>query len=287
MSKWKKVFQRSTKQPKDGGAIGSELYNEAAGASKVMIVEPDIKGPYVADTPIGAGKLIKITGGGTYNLAMIGKNHSTARRYKKGNIVVKGTGTVAEITQVVADTLANTNDGEYFDINAQDGNLYRVYMDTTGGDVTQPATGGRILTKVDISGSATAILVGDAVAAVVNALADFSAPATGTGTILITDAVLGDVVDAANGNLTGIWAITTDTQGVSTGSSVYVCDIAESKTAVGTFDSEEWTKVALALISGIPNVAGDVVTTGRWHNAISVAGFVVEDESEISLARVQ
>ena len=74
---------------------------------------------------------------------------------------------------------------------------------------------------------------------------------------------------------------------VANGTKVYVCDIPEGTIALGAFNSEQWTAVADKTIAGIPCVAGDVIPTGRFHNAISVAGFIVEDESEISLNRVQ
>jgi len=124
-----------------------------------------------------------------------------------------------EVTKVVCDTRTNTSDGQYFDISAQDGTLYRVYMDTTGGDATQPAAGGRTLTKVDIfTGVAdTATGSGDALALVLDALADFGCPSPGNGTVYATDANAGTATDAANGDLAGIWAITTHAQGATEG----------------------------------------------------------------------
>ncbi len=124
-----------------------------------------------------------------------------------------------EVTKVVADTRTNTNDGEYFDISAQDGTLYRVYMDTTGADATQPAAGGRTLTKVDIfTGVAdTAAGSGDAVAKVLNGLSDFVSAVTDDGTIFATDANAGTATDAAIGDLGNAWAISTDTQGATAG----------------------------------------------------------------------
>lgn len=121
-----------------------------------------------------------------------------------------------EITQVIADTRTNSVDGDYFDITAKSGALYRVYLDTTGADAVIPAAGGRVLTRVDISGGAdTAANCGDLVAGVMDALGDFGAPATGTGTILITDANAGIVVDAVDPGMNLLWAVTTDTQGAS------------------------------------------------------------------------
>lgn len=160
MSKWFKVFQRSNKIAKDAGAIANESYNEASGSSKIMIIEPDIKGAYVASSAIGAGKLIKVTLGGVYSLEMVGRAFSAAISYRRGNVVTEA-------------------------------------------------------------------------------------------------------------------------------GKVYVCDISEGTVALGVFDSEQWTAVADAVIAGIPCEAGDIVSTGRFHNAISVAGFIVEDDSDISLNRVQ
>ena len=159
-SKWLKVFSRSSSKSHDSASVDNSVYNEAAGGNKVIVIQPDIKGLYVANSPIGAGKLIKIAVAGTYDLVMAGKAFSAATAYKKGSVVVN------------------------------------------------------------------------------------------TG-------------------------------------SVYVCDIAESEKAFGAFDPEQWTKVAPATIAGIPNAAGDVISTGRWHNSISVAGFIVEDDTNIGLSRVQ
>ncbi len=130
-------------------------------------------------------------------------------------------GDVAEITQVIADSRTNSTDGDYFDIDAKSGNLYRVYLDTTGGSSTIPAAGGRTLVEVDISGVAdSAAGSGDALAVVMAALdgtAEFTAPATGTGTILITDNNTGLVTDAVEqgGGMANLWAVSNDTQGAA------------------------------------------------------------------------
>lgn len=66
---------------------------------------------------------------------------------------------------------------------------------------------------------------------------------------------------------------------VTQGGFVYIANSDfQSGVPAGTFDSSRWTKVAPDTISGIPNAAGDVVCTGKYHNAIDVAGFVVEDD---------
>lgn len=122
---------------------------------------------------------------------------------------------VAEITQIVADSRTNSADGEFIDIDSQAGVLYRFYLDTTGGNSTVPAPGGRLLVQVDISGAAdTPSGVGDALAAIINAQTDLTCPATGTGTILCTDDNAGDVTDADDTGIpTGAWAVTTTVQG--------------------------------------------------------------------------
>jgi len=157
--KWFKVFLRSSHKTVDPGAICNDTYNEATGSVKMMIVQPDIKDIYLANSPIGAGKLIKIAAAGSYSLSMLGRDFSASTNYKKGNVTVNAGG-------------------------------------------------------------------------------------------------------------------------------VYVCDIPESKVALGAFNAEQWTKVAPSVIASIPNNAGDIVSTGRWHNSISVGGFLVEDDSEIGLNRV-
>ena len=124
-------------------------------------------------------------------------------------------GSVQEVTQIVADTFANTVDGEYFDLNAQIGTGYRVWMDKVGDMSGIPAAGGRTLVAVDISGVASAADVGDAVAAAINGLANYSCPPTGTGTILATDVNYGAAIDADGSGIPGgSWAISTSVDGV-------------------------------------------------------------------------
>jgi len=72
---------------------------------------------------------------------------------------------------------------------------------------------------------------------------------------------------------------------VTNGGSVY---LATRDNITGTFDATDgWRKVADSTVAGIPAVVGDVVSTGRWHNSISVAGFLVDDESEIQYSRIR
>ena len=53
------------------------------------------------------------------------------------------------------------------------------------------------------------------------------------------------------------------------------------------FDATKWLEKADAVIAGIPSVSGDIVTTGRWHNSVSVVGFLIDDDSKIDHTRVR
>lgn len=55
----------------------------------------------------------------------------------------------------------------------------------------------------------------------------------------------------------------------------------------GTFDATMWKAVAQKQITGIPAPDDSVVSTGRWHNAITVAGWLVDDDSTIDYTRVR
>jgi hypothetical protein len=67
---------------------------------------------------------------------------------------------------------------------------------------------------------------------------------------------------------------------VTNGGRVYVANQDfQPNIAAGAFDSDKWTDVAADTIAGIPNAAGDVVCVGKYHNSISVNGFLVEDDS--------
>lgn len=68
------------------------------------------------------------------------------------------------------------------------------------------------------------------------------------------------------------------------GGLVYLC---QQDQVTGAFDATKWTSKAPDTISAIPCNANSVVSTGRWHNSISVAGFLIDDESHISYARIR
>lgn len=64
---------------------------------------------------------------------------------------------------------------------------------------------------------------------------------------------------------------------VTQGGNVYVAnfDIKSPK----AFDSQDWKLVAPESITGIPVFGGATVCTGKYHNSISVNGFLIDDDS--------
>lgn len=63
--------------------------------------------------------------------------------------------------------------------------------------------------------------------------------------------------------------------------------LAQEDNITGAFDASKWKKVAPKVIAAIPCPNPSVVSTGRWHNAISVAGFLVDDDSSIQYTRIR
>jgi len=71
---------------------------------------------------------------------------------------------------------------------------------------------------------------------------------------------------------------------VTTGGFVYV---SNQDIAPEAFDSGKWNEVATTTVVGIVAAVGDIVSTGRWHNSVSVAGWLVDDDSDIPLIRIR
>lgn len=63
--------------------------------------------------------------------------------------------------------------------------------------------------------------------------------------------------------------------------------LANQDDITGAFDATKWILKAPATISAITCPANSVVSTGRWHNAISVNGWLVDDESEIKYTSIR
>ena len=55
----------------------------------------------------------------------------------------------------------------------------------------------------------------------------------------------------------------------------------------GVFNEAKWNKVAAKQIGPVTIEAGAVVCTGRWHNSVTTAGFLVEDDSSIPHIRIR
>lgn len=147
---------RRTQAKQDLGAIDSIKYNDAAGADKVIIVEPVVSRAVAGGENVGAGKYVKVTGT-SYTLDLVGRVYDTSINYQKGDVVSQGT----------------------------------------------------------------------------------------------------DIYLCMNDNVTG------------------------------AFDASKWKRVAPKQIGPVTITAGSVVCTGRWHNTVTAAGFLVDDESDITHFRVR
>lgn len=147
---------RNVKTRQDLGSIEAIKYNDAAGAGKVILVEPVVKKAVSAGEKVGAGKYVKVTGT-SYTLDLLDKAYDSGSEYQKGDVVT------------------------------QSGDIYLCMQD----------------------------------------------------------------------NVTG------------------------------TFDASKWKKVAPKQVGPVTITAGAVVNTGRWHNTVSVAGFLVDDETDMRHYRVR
>lgn len=123
-------------------------------------------------------------------------------------ILVKNQTEVAEVTTVtcVAD-VADSLNGTYFYINSVSTEYY-VWIKTSGGASMDPAVAGKTGVQVSVTTNDTASAVAIAVASALNALGDFSSPMPGGTTATITNANVGNVVDASD-NDTGFTIMTT------------------------------------------------------------------------------
>lgn len=61
------------------------------------------------------------------------------------------------------------------------------------------------------------------------------------------------------------------------GTDIYVAN--QDITNAHAFDAGEWTKVAPKTIAAIPVSGGQTVCVGKYHNAITINGFLVDDET--------
>lgn len=134
-----------------------------------------------------------------------------------GDKFVSGAGEEEE-TDYLMPAFAALTDGDHFLIGAaSDATLYYVYMDTTGGDLSDPAVGGRTGIKADVSGDTTDIQVATTVAAAINGIGDFFADNSGStsNTVNVQNVAIGETTDASNVNMPGPFAITVTQQGTN------------------------------------------------------------------------
>lgn len=71
---------------------------------------------------------------------------------------------------------------------------------------------------------------------------------------------------------------------VSQATDIYLCN---QDSVTGTFDVSKWTKVAPKQVGPVTIAAGSVVCTGQWHNTVTVAGFLVADDSDFRHIRTR
>lgn len=127
-----------------------------------------------------------------------------------------------EITDVTVPSPGSIVDGNYFLINsAGDANLYYVYFDTTGGNLTDPAILGRTGIRVDISAAVSATDVAVQTANGLNGVLDFNCSVPSSPVFRVCNAQVGNCADIANGNVSGLslFVIQQGTDEVSTSSS--------------------------------------------------------------------
>jgi hypothetical protein len=79
---------RNTRAKQDIGAIQSIKYNDAAGADKMIIIEPVVVRAVGAAEAVGAGKYVKVTGA-TYTLDLVGRDFDAGTTYQKGDVVAE------------------------------------------------------------------------------------------------------------------------------------------------------------------------------------------------------
>jgi hypothetical protein len=145
------IFRRKNKSVQDMGLLENVVYNESAGAKKVIIIEPVVKAAVGSSDSYAFGSYVKVTGT-AYTLDCLGKAYDTSKTYRRGDLVTQSS---------------------------------NVYISNTDG-------------------------------------------------------------------------------------------------VTGTFDASHWTLMSAKSIGPVTITAGAVVCVGKWHNTVSVAGFLIEEESIIS-----
>lgn len=120
---------------------------------------------------------------------------------------------VKEVTSITAPAATAITSGQYFLINSPTTGYY-VWFNKDGAGV-DPAVAGKTGVAVAILAADTAATVATKLAAALDALADFVAPAPAADVVTNTNAATGAVVDASNVNVGGL-SLSVTTQGVTT-----------------------------------------------------------------------
>ena len=89
ISKIVNLFKRVHKSGADFGDINNVVYNDHAGADKVIIVEPVVKKAVLATDTYPFGSYVKVTGT-TYTLDLLNHAYNPASFYKTGAMVTNG-----------------------------------------------------------------------------------------------------------------------------------------------------------------------------------------------------
>lgn len=114
---------------------------------------------------------------------------------------------------VLTQGILGIQDGQYFTIQAGNDTVhYYVYYDTTGSNLVNPAPGGKVGIRVNISGTVTAQDVASATSAMLAANANFTS-SYALDTVTVTAVATGPATDAANFNVGGTFSVTVMTQG--------------------------------------------------------------------------
>jgi hypothetical protein len=104
-------MQRSN--PKDYGSIVNEVYNEAAGSYKMMLVEPVVIKPVLAGDMLAPGSYVKITGT-SYTLQLLNKAYNPATVYRRNSVVTQA----GNIYVAETDGITGVFDSQYWRVVA-------------------------------------------------------------------------------------------------------------------------------------------------------------------------
>jgi hypothetical protein len=118
--------------------------------------------------------------------------------------------TTVEIPDVTGNIIASAAAGSFFTLYDTTGSPYSVWIaasDGAGSLATDPVGSGTAVPVIVVSSGMTGASVAPIVASVINALAAFSASATGS-TVTITQAVTGSALDIIEGSIAGGFTIT-------------------------------------------------------------------------------